>query len=150
MTRAELIQSNTDNITAAGLVTKTRHSTFNLDAVDEIYSDTPTANTQAAAGSVLTPTGNNFNYSLYIVKQGRVVYVTGTIQNATMGSLTPQNIASGLSGDFTPITDTFYRAFDTAGNQFNINFDSDGNLKLNGNVTNQNVYTVNAHYFTAN
>jgi hypothetical protein len=153
MTKAELDAAEAA-LTTTGLVTKARVNTYTGSLGDEVYAPAPTANTQAGAGLVLTPTiaspGGNFNYSLYFVKQGRVVYVTGVIRNATFGSVSAQNIASGLSGDFAPLVDQFYTAVDGSDNQFQICFDSDGNLKLAATVTTQNDFAVNAHYFTAN
>jgi len=137
-------------LTTTGLVTKARVNTYNTAINDEVYATTPTANTQSGAGSVLTPAGSNFNYSLYFVKQGRVAYVTGVIRNATFGTLSAQNIASGLTGDFAPLADQYYTAIDGSGNDFQMCFDADGNLKLSASVSTQNDFSVNAHYFVAN
>jgi hypothetical protein len=147
MTQAQLQAASDDNITDTTIIIPSAHRTANNAMIDEIYPDV--VNDTQSTTNILTKVDTDFNYDFNITKVGRMVYIEGTIRNATFSPVTAQNIATGLSGQYAPARDTYVDCFDAAGNRMRLNFDADGTLKLVNTVSTQNDFTVNAHYATA-
>jgi len=102
MTKSALTTALNGFITS--LVSVTKHRNANNAIVDEIYA-TPIETTQSDT-AILTVIGSNFGYELLFTKTGRMVNVSGFIDNNALISLGGVKIANGYTiTEFAPAQD---------------------------------------------